>query len=92
MKLTANITLDELCKSQVAERKGIQNNPNPQQIENIKALFTKYKKPIVKSKAEGVNAEKNSASGGGGGNSIPSFDAGLMRDPSKIKTLGIMIL
>ena len=43
-------------------------------------------------KAEGVNAEKNSASGGGGGNSIPSFDAGLMRDPSKIKTLGIMIL
>ena len=38
MKLTANITLDELTKSQVAERKGINNNPNPQQIENLKAL------------------------------------------------------
>ena len=36
MKLTANITLDELTKSQVAERKGINNNPNPQQIENLK--------------------------------------------------------
>ena len=29
MKLTANITLDELTKSQVAESKGINNNPNP---------------------------------------------------------------
>ena len=35
MKLTANITLDELTKSQTAERKGINNNPGPQQIENI---------------------------------------------------------
>ena len=26
MKLTANITLDELTKSQIAERKGINNN------------------------------------------------------------------
>ena len=46
MKLTANITLDELCKSQVTERKGINNNPNPAQIElnidgskSIKALI-----------------------------------------------------
>ena len=38
MKLTANITLDELTKSQVAERKGINNNPSPEQIENLKAL------------------------------------------------------
>ena len=38
MKLTANITLDELTKSQTAERKGINNNPNPKQIDNIKAL------------------------------------------------------
>ena len=29
MKLTANITLDELTKSQTAERKGINNNPSP---------------------------------------------------------------
>ena len=46
MKLTANITLDELTKSQVAERKGINNNPNPQQIENIKALAVNVLQPI----------------------------------------------
>ena len=38
MKLTANITLDELTKSQTAERKGINNNPSPEQIEKLKAL------------------------------------------------------
>ena len=41
MKLTANITLDELTKSQVAERKGINNNPNPQQIENLMKYYQK---------------------------------------------------
>ena len=46
MKLTANITLDDLCKSQVSERKGINNNPNPQQIENIKALEVNVLQPI----------------------------------------------
>ena len=46
MKLTANITLDELCKSQVSERKGINNNPNPQQIDNIKALAVNVLQPI----------------------------------------------
>ena len=38
MKLTANITLDEMTKSDIAERKGINNNPSPKQIENLKAL------------------------------------------------------
>ena len=46
MKLTANITLDELTKSQVAERKGINNNPNPAQIENLKALATNILQPV----------------------------------------------
>ena len=46
MKLTANITLDELTKSQVAERKGINNNPNPQQIENLKALAVNILQPV----------------------------------------------
>ena len=46
MKLTANITLDELTKSQVAERKGINNNPNPKQIENLKALATNILQPV----------------------------------------------
>ena len=46
MKLTANITLDELTKSQVAERKCINNNPNPAQIENLKALAVNVLQPI----------------------------------------------
>ena len=46
MKLTANITLNELTKSQVAERKGINNNPNPQQIDNLKALATNILQPV----------------------------------------------
>ena len=46
MKLTANITLDELTKSQTAERKGINNNPNPKQIDNIKALAINILQPL----------------------------------------------
>ena len=46
MKLTANITLDELTKSQIAERKGINNNPNPAQIENLKALAVNILQPV----------------------------------------------
>ena len=46
MKLTANITLDELTKSQVAERKGINNNPSPEQIENLKALAVNILQPV----------------------------------------------
>lgn len=46
MKLTANFSLDELIKSQVAERKGINNNPSPMQIENLKALAVNILQPI----------------------------------------------
>ena len=46
MKLTANFSLDELVKSQVAERKGINNNPSPTQIENLKALAVNILQPI----------------------------------------------
>ena len=46
MKLTANITLDELTKSQIAERKGINNNPNPAQIENLKELAINILQPV----------------------------------------------
>ena len=46
MKLTANITLDELTKSQIAERKEINNNPSPEQIENLKALAINVLQPI----------------------------------------------
>ena len=46
MKLTANITLDELTKIQTDQRKGINNNPSPQQIENLKALAVNILQPI----------------------------------------------
>jgi uncharacterized protein YcbK (DUF882 family) len=46
MKLTANITLDELTKSQIAIRRDINNNPSPEQIENLKALATHVLQPI----------------------------------------------
>ena len=46
MKLTANFTLDALTKSQTAERKGINNNPSPEQIENLKALAINILQPV----------------------------------------------
>ena len=46
MKLTANFTLDELVKSQTATRKGINNNPSPDQIENLKALAVNILQPV----------------------------------------------
>ena len=46
MKLSANFQLSELVKSQVAERKGIPNNPSPTQIDNLKALCVNVLQPI----------------------------------------------
>ena len=46
MNLTRNFTLSELTKSDTAIRKGINNNPNAEQIEKLKALceniFNRY--------------------------------------------------
>jgi zinc D-Ala-D-Ala carboxypeptidase len=46
MNLSSNFTLDELIKSQVATRKNINNNPSPQQIENLKLLCENILQPI----------------------------------------------
>jgi hypothetical protein len=46
MKLSANFQLSELVKSQVAERKGIPNNPSPSHIDNLKALCVNVLQPI----------------------------------------------
>jgi zinc D-Ala-D-Ala carboxypeptidase len=46
MKLSANFTLDELIKSQVAERKNINNNPTPDVIDNLKELCINILQPI----------------------------------------------
>ena len=37
MRLSPNFTLKELIKSQTAERKGINNNPNEDNIENLQS-------------------------------------------------------
>jgi zinc D-Ala-D-Ala carboxypeptidase len=46
MKLSKNFSLDELIKSQVAERKGINNNPSPTQIDNLKLLCENVLQPV----------------------------------------------
>jgi zinc D-Ala-D-Ala carboxypeptidase len=46
MKLTENFSLAELTKSQVAERKGISNNPSSDQISNLKKLAESVLQPL----------------------------------------------
>ena len=46
MKLTENFSLNELTKSQTAERKGIDNNPSAEHQENLKSLCEMILQPI----------------------------------------------
>ena len=46
MNLTRNFTLSELTKSDTAIRKGINNNPSPEQIEKLKSLCENILQPI----------------------------------------------
>ena len=46
MELTRNFTLEELTKSDTAIRKGINNNPNAEQIEKLKTLCEKILQPV----------------------------------------------
>jgi hypothetical protein len=46
MQLSTNFSLIELTKSQIAERKGISNNPEPHHIENLKSLCVHVLQPI----------------------------------------------
>ena len=46
MELTRNFTLLELTKSDTAIRKGIDNNPNPDQIDKLKVLCEKILQPV----------------------------------------------
>ena len=46
MELTRNFTLEELTKSDTAIRKGINNNPNAEQIEKLKILCEKILQPV----------------------------------------------
>ena len=46
MKLTENFSLNELTKSQTAERKGIDNTPSAEHQENLKSLCEMILPPI----------------------------------------------
>ena len=46
MNLTRNFTLSELIKSDTAIRKGINNNPNAEQIEKLKGLCENILQPV----------------------------------------------
>ena len=46
MNLSRNFTLSELSKSDTAIRKGINNNPNAEQIEKLKALCENILQPV----------------------------------------------
>ena len=46
MELTRNFTLSELTKSDTAIRKGINDNPNAEQVEKLKALCENILQPI----------------------------------------------
>jgi zinc D-Ala-D-Ala carboxypeptidase len=46
MRLSQNFTLKELIKSDTAVRKGINNNPNEDNIENLQRLCTNILQPV----------------------------------------------
>ena len=46
MQLSRNFSLSELIKSDTAIRKGINNNPNAEQIEKLKALCENILQPV----------------------------------------------
>jgi len=46
MKLSNNFSLNELTRSQTAERKGIDNTPSAEHQENLKSLCTNVLQPI----------------------------------------------
>ena len=46
MKLSENLDLSEITRSESAKRNGISNKPTPEHIENLKALAEKIFQPI----------------------------------------------
>tara|TARA_R100000388_G_scaffold29539_1_gene22895 strand:+ start:2095 stop:2256 length:162 start_codon:yes stop_codon:yes gene_type:complete len=49
MNLTRNFSLLELTKSDTAIRRGIDNNPNADQVEKLKALCENILQPVQRS-------------------------------------------
>ena len=55
MKLTENFSLNELTKSQTAERKGIDNTPSAEHQDNLKSLCEMILQPIRDHFGQGVS-------------------------------------
>ena len=49
MNLSRNFSLSELTKSDTAIRKGINNNPNAEQVEKLKLLCENILQPVERS-------------------------------------------
>ena len=71
MKLTNNFTLEELTKSETALRRGLNNTPTVEVVENLKVLAEKVLQPVRDHFAKGVKVnsgyrapEVNAAVGG----------------------------
>lgn len=71
MKLTNNFTLEELTKSETALRRGLDNTPTVEVVENLKVLAEKVLQPVRDHFAKGVKVnsgyrapEVNAAVGG----------------------------
>lgn len=54
MNLTANFTLEELVKSEIALRTGMDNTPNVVEVENLKILCEKVLQPVRDHFGKGV--------------------------------------
>ena len=61
MNLTRNFTLSELTKSDTAIRKGINNNPSPEQIEKLKSLCENILNPAKGSSQNSQHARAEAA-------------------------------
>lgn len=71
MKLSNNFTLQEMCASSTATTRGIDNIPNPDQVENLRKLCVRLLQPLRESVNEPFiinsgfrNQELNKAVGG----------------------------
>lgn len=54
MQLTQNFSLHEMIKSETAMRKGLENNPGPQEIENLRLLCEQVLQPLRDAYGRGI--------------------------------------
>ena len=62
MKLSTNFTLSEMCKSQTAERLGIDNTPTSEHIVNMKLVCENILEPVRENYARPIAPSSGSVS------------------------------